>query len=108
MVVHRITISRDSGERVRFDPPVLAHVLTGDSILWINNDHEAHWPGLKGADGSINKTFFMNAPLIAGSTSGMFQAGEPGTLRYACSMQGHGDEEGLFVIPHGVGGGEPY
>ena len=40
-------------------------------FAFLNNDHEAHWPSLKDSNGNIDQTFFMNAPLAAGSTSGM-------------------------------------
>ncbi len=71
--------------RVSFEPSSLS-VQVGDQIFWTNNDSEAHWPGLKNADGSINDTFFMQYRIAADSSSDTFSPGVAGTLQYVCSL----------------------
>lgn len=76
--------------RVSFEPSSLS-VQVGDQIFWTNNDSEAHWPGLKNADGSIDDTFFMPNQIaevsdLGPSTSSIFAPGGTGTLEYVCSL----------------------
>ena len=84
--------------RVTFDPnPLQAN--QADQIFWTNNDTQAHWPGRKNADGSINATFFMpNQIAPGGDVSAVFSTIVSGTQNYVCSLPGHQNETGSIVI----------
>ncbi len=93
--LERRVSSDPSPPKVSFDPPQL-DVEVGDQIFWTNNDSEAHRPGLKNADGSINDDFFMQYSIAPDSSSDTFSPGvadvtdpqnpKPLVLVYVCSL----------------------
>jgi plastocyanin len=84
--------------RVTFDPnPLQAN--PSDQIFWANNDTQAHWPGRKNADGTINATFFMSNQIApGGDVSPVFSTIVNDTLTYICTIAGHQNETGSIVI----------
>ena len=52
----RITINKGPSLSV-FIPNPLTEVHVGDPISWTNAYTQAHWPGLKKSDGTINTTY---------------------------------------------------
>ena len=94
-----ININRALGRTppVKFDPNPLPNVAPGDQVVWVNNDSaSAHWPGLKNADGSIDKTFFMANQIAPSSTSTTFVPSAAGTFNYVCSL--HPQETGSIQV----------
>lgn len=99
-VQHEIRINRNpqGAPRVKFDPDPLRGSRQ-DQIFWINNDSDAHWPGLLTPDGSINVTFFMRNEIAPNGVSPVFSSTDAGTLNYACSL--HRDETGTIKLNGG-------
>ena len=91
-----ININKASGSHAKFDPPVTNNIAPGDQIVWANNDTQAHWPGLKNADGTIDQTFFMANQIAPNSSSTTFSPGSKGTLNYVCSL--HPTETGTIEV----------
>jgi plastocyanin len=92
-----ININPNAGKpAVKFTPSPLLNVAPGDEVVWANNDANAHWPGLKNSDGTIDATFFMPNQIAGQSTSPGFSPGVDGTLTYACSL--HPDETGTIEV----------
>jgi plastocyanin len=96
-----ITIWRRSDGKPKFEPPYLV-VHKNDQIFWVNNDIDPHWPGLMNANGTINKTFFMQNQISPSGSSTVFAADVEGDFLYTCSL--HQDETGRIVVRNGGGG----
>jgi plastocyanin len=93
-----ITPTQSGSPRVTFGPNPL-RAGAADQIFWTNNDSQAHWPGRRNDDGTINKTFFMpNQIAPNGNTSPVFSSIVAGTLNYVCTIVGHQNETGSIVI----------
>lgn len=90
-----ITINKGPSRAV-FDPHSLTGVQVGDQIFWTNADPQAHWPGRKMPDGSIDKTYFMQNQIPAHSTSTTFAPGAAGSIEYCCSL--HPQETGSIIV----------
>ena len=91
------TASPGSSPRITFSPSPLP-ANQADQIFWTNDDTEAHWPGRKNDDGTIDKEFFMTYQIAPGGTSTIFSTIVVGKLNYICTIEGHKDETGSIVI----------
>jgi plastocyanin len=74
----------------QFDDPS-PDVVTGDSIIWSNQDTVPHFPCL-----ATNQTLFMSNQIAAQSTSPSFVPRSDGTITYICSL--HQGETGTIVV----------
>ena len=98
MPIQRQINIKKSGGGITFSPNPL-DANTQDQIFWTNNDDKPHWPGRVKADGTIDKTFFMDNQIAPnGDTSPIFAPSVPGTLNYKCTVQGHENETGSITV----------
>jgi len=82
----------------KFTPNPLPNVVVADEIFWSNDDTQAHWPGLKKDDGTIDTKFFMPNQIAPNSTSNGFRPSAAGNLNYVCSLPGHEKETGTIQV----------
>jgi plastocyanin len=101
--IWEITISRKLFDRRSEFQPSHLIVNEGDQIYWVNNDTDPHWPGLLNADGTINKTFFMQSQILPADSSTVFALSVEGDFTYSCSL--HQGEMGRILVNRNGGGG---